>query len=112
MHNSKKNLGGRKSVANLVGYGFYWLVESLDGVQGVGGSNPLAPTNDFKRLAFVLAFFVLTVRRFVRRWGRFLRWICGGVFAFREQETSVGLSLFSSSICSLGFSEITDYGGL
>jgi hypothetical protein len=44
MHNRRFKLGGRKSAANLVGYGFCCLEESLDGVQGVGGSNPLAPT--------------------------------------------------------------------
>jgi hypothetical protein len=59
MHNRRLTLGGRKSAANLVGYEFGFLGESLDGVQGVGGSNPLAPTNNYSRLAFVLAFFIL-----------------------------------------------------
>jgi hypothetical protein len=36
---------------------------------------PKNPTSNINRLAFVLAFFVLRVRRVVRRWEVFLGWI-------------------------------------
>jgi len=48
MHIGKLKVGGRKYAAILVVYGFDLLEESLNGVQGVGGSNPLAPTKKAK----------------------------------------------------------------
>ena len=41
----------------LSGRGAVWLAH-LNGVQGVGGSNPLVPTSKIKRLAEMLAFFL------------------------------------------------------
>jgi len=40
------NKSGRlECVVNLGGWESRYLVDSFDGVQGVGGSNPLAPTS-------------------------------------------------------------------
>jgi hypothetical protein len=45
MHKGFLKRGGRKSVAISDGYCYFALIEKLIWEQGVGGSNPLAPTN-------------------------------------------------------------------
>ena len=44
MHRGELKTSGRKYAAILVGYEVKLLRVTLNGVQGVGGSNPLAPT--------------------------------------------------------------------
>jgi hypothetical protein len=71
MHIGKLKVGGRKYAAILVGYGFELVGKSLNGVQWVGGSNPLATTKkNINSIAYkvrnptfswILAFFVFGV---------------------------------------------------
>jgi hypothetical protein len=50
-------------------FGGAWrsLEAHLNGVQGVGGSNPLAPTSGIKGLAWMLTLFLLVGRLFGRQ---------------------------------------------
>ena len=70
MHKGDLKKGGRKYVAILVGYEVDFLEATLNGVQGVEGSNPFAPTkkgNDYGGLSIVISrhfcsFWSLTTR--------------------------------------------------
>ena len=51
MHKGDLKKGGRKYVAILVGYEVDFLEATLNGVQGVEGSNPFAPTKSYEMWA-------------------------------------------------------------